>query len=196
LFLTFAAERYLLSSTIGGIEGVHQVCALGPNVLLMQGSQFRDMLNHPLVDFRQSLTTDLWQCLEVLGIEAARALLVQELASVYRAGGSDLVDTRHFMLLADTMTTKGTLKSVTRHGLDRIDVGPLAKASNEQMLDNFMQAAYRCERDTLTGVSGAIITGKCETFGSSTTSLHMSPGQRRAMSFSATGLGDRIVEHF
>jgi hypothetical protein len=186
MFLVFVADKYLLPETVVGIPGVHQVCEMPDHSCIMQGSNFAGLVTHPLVDYRTCTTNDLRQCFDVLGIEATREMFVREVVSVFRAGGSDLVDLRHIMLLADTMTMNGTLKSVTRHGIDRNDVGPLAKASFEQMLDNFMQAAYRCEKDPLTGVSGAIMTGKCETFGSSTTHLYMSPAQQKAMTLSST----------
>ena len=39
---------------------------------------------------------------------------------------------RHLSLLIDTMTYKGQLMSIDRHGINRGDVGPLAKSSFEE----------------------------------------------------------------
>ncbi len=71
-----------------------------------------------------------------------------------------------------------------------------------------IQAAYRGEHDPLTGVSGAIITGKPDTFGTSSVELRMTPSQREALSHGyreveaglgafhgPAGLADRVVEN-
>ena len=39
------------------------------------------------------------------------------------------VNFRHLSLLVDTMTNRGTLLSIDRHGINRSDIGPFAKCS-------------------------------------------------------------------
>jgi len=211
-FLRQVLVPALLDLGVGGIPGVANARAAvrGGALVCMEPSHFRALIGDPHIRFETARTTDIWQAFHVLGIEAARELLVQEIVGVLETGGGGLVDRRHVMLLADAMTMHGTPRSVSRYGIDRADVGPLAKASFEQMLDNFMQAAYRGEHDPLTGVSGAIITGKADTFGTSSVELRVSPGQREALEnpprpfeyttlgphalFQSRGLADRVVE--
>ena len=58
------------------------------------------------------------------------------------------------------MTASGTITSVSRYGMKRDQAGPLAKASFEESLDNFMKAGAYCEVDNLSGCSASIMVGK------------------------------------
>lgn len=42
------------------------------------------------------------------------------------------VNYRHLALLCDTMTCRGHLMAITRHGINRQDTGPLMKCSFEE----------------------------------------------------------------
>ena len=42
------------------------------------------------------------------------------------------VNYRHLALLCDTMTSRGHLMAITRHGINRQDTGPLMKCSFEE----------------------------------------------------------------
>lgn len=199
-FVQHALVPELLKFLVGGIPGVTRAWQPPHSpTIYMEPSNFREVLNHEEVDFRTVHTTDFAQCLQILGIEAARALLVQEIVEVLEmGGGAGAVDRRHVMVLADTMTLNGTLQSVSRYGIDRADVGPLAKASFEQMLDNFVKAAYRREYDALEGVSGAIITGKPTSFGTASVELRMDASQRSAASYAPPKpitVADRVTEN-
>lgn len=75
-----------------------------------------------------TLPSTLWQ---VLGIEAVRKALERELYHVISFDGS-YVNYRHLALLCDTMTCRGHLMAITRHGVNRQDTGPLMKCSFEE----------------------------------------------------------------
>ncbi|EGV93894.1 DNA-directed RNA polymerase II subunit RPB1 [Cricetulus griseus] len=68
---------------------------------------------------------------KVLGIEAVRKALERELYHVISFDGS-YVNYRHLALLCDTMTCRGHLMAITRHGVNRQDTGPLMKCSFEE----------------------------------------------------------------
>ena len=70
-------------------------------------------------------------CLQVLGIEAVRKAVEKELYHVISFDGS-YVNYRHLALLCDVMCCRGHLMAVTRHGINRQDVGPLMKCSFEE----------------------------------------------------------------
>lgn len=53
---------------------------------------------------------------DVLGIEAGRVSIVEEIRGVMESHGIT-VDARHVLLLADTMTFTGKILGNTRHGL-------------------------------------------------------------------------------
>lgn len=67
----------------------------------------------------------------MLGIEAVRKALERELNHVISFDGS-YVNYRHLSLLCDTMTCRGHLMAITRHGINRQDTGPLMKCSFEE----------------------------------------------------------------
>ena len=68
---------------------------------------------------------------KVLGIEAVRKSLVQELRNVLKPYGI-YVNYRHISILCDLMTQKGNLTSITRHGLNRAEYGPIRKADRDR----------------------------------------------------------------
>ena len=92
----------------------------------------------------------------VFGIEAARELLVREITDVISFDGT-YVNYHHISLLADTMTNKGNLLSINRHGINRSDIGPFAKCSFEETSDMLIKAGLFGEYDKINGVSANII---------------------------------------
>ena len=63
------------------------------------------------------------------------------------------------------MTQDGGLSAVSRYGMKREHTGPLAKASFEESLDNFMKAGAYGETDPATGCSASIMCGKMVSVG-------------------------------
>ena len=122
------------------------------------GSSLMSVMGHPCVDFRRTTTNDVYEVYAVLGIEAARAVLIREIRSVL--DGTPL-DHRHISLLADTMSNRGFFMSIDRHGINnRGELGPLAKCSFEQTTDMLIKAGIFAERDRLNGVSANIMLGQ------------------------------------
>ena len=68
---------------------------------------------------------------QVLGIEAVRKAVEKELNHVISFDGS-YVNYRHLALLCDIMTCRGHLMAVTRHGINRQEVGALMRCSFEE----------------------------------------------------------------
>lgn len=73
----------------------------------------------------------LYGHLQVLGIEAVRKAVEKELHHVISFDGS-YVNYRHLALLCDVMTARGHLMAVTRHGINRQEIGPLMRCSFEE----------------------------------------------------------------
>jgi len=69
------------------------------------------------------------------------------------------VNYRHISTLCDMMTQRGTLTSITWHGINRGEIGPLRKCSFEETVEILLEAAAFNETDTLKGISEAIIFG-------------------------------------
>ena len=69
--------------------------------------------------------------LKVLGVEAARKAIERELNHVISFDGL-YVNYRHLALLCDIMTCRGHLMAITRHGINRQEVGALMRCSFQE----------------------------------------------------------------
>ena len=126
-------------------------------VLDTDGSNFIEVMNHPAVDPTRLYTTNVHDVMDVLGIEAGRNVLLTEIESLFADAG---VNYRHLGLLIDSMTRNGRLMSVDRYGINKNNIGPLAKASFEETEKILLRAALFGEMDPVTGVSAKIMTGQ------------------------------------
>jgi DNA-directed RNA polymerase II subunit RPB1 len=126
-------------------------------VLDTDGSNFIEVMNHPAVDPRRLYTTNVHDVMDVLGVEAGRNVLLTEIDSLFADAG---VNYRHLGLLIDSMTRNGRLMSVDRYGINKNNIGPLAKASFEETEKILLRAALFGELDPVTGVSAKIMTGQ------------------------------------
>ncbi|RME60186.1 MAG: DNA-directed RNA polymerase subunit A'', partial [Candidatus Dadabacteria bacterium] len=96
--------------------------------------------------------------LKVLGIEAARQLLFNELEKVYNDNGID-IDLRHLGLLADAMCFDGNVRGVVRSGIVSSKVSPLARASFEQTEKVLFEASFNEEEEKFNGIIENILAG-------------------------------------
>ena len=75
-----------------------------PNfVLLVEGERLGAVMATPGVDGHRTRCNNIREVAQVLGIEAARRTIIDEMLEVMQGHGVE-VDIRHVMLLADTMT--------------------------------------------------------------------------------------------
>ena len=126
-------------------------------ILDTDGSNFLEVMNHPAVDATRVTSTHVHDIYSVLGIEATRHILYTEITTLFEDGQ---INYRHLGLLVDVMTRAGRLMSVDRYGINKLDIGPLAKASFEETERILLKAAVFGEIDPITGVSANIMTGQ------------------------------------
>lgn len=126
-------------------------------VLDTDGSNFLEVMNHPAVDGRKLVSTHVHDIFENLGVEATRQVLLNEISELFEEAG---VNFRHLGILCDVMTRAGRLMSVDRYGINKNDIGPLAKASFEETERILLRAAIFGEVDPITGVSANIMMGQ------------------------------------
>lgn len=88
----------------------------------------------PDVNYTRTTSNHLIDILNVLGIEAARKALMQEIRNVIEFDGS-YVNYRHLAALVDSMTCRGHFMAITRHGINRNENGPLGQCSFEETVD-------------------------------------------------------------
>ena len=126
-------------------------------ILDTDGSNFLEVMNHPAVDATRVTSTHVHDVYPLLGIEATRHTLYTEITTLFEDGQ---INYRHLGLLVDVMTRAGRLMSVDRYGINKLDIGPLAKASFEETERILLKAAVFGEIDPVTGVSANIMTGQ------------------------------------
>jgi DNA-directed RNA polymerase beta' subunit len=149
----FREDKDLLEYKDGKYEKVTQY------VLDTDGTNYQAVMSHPMVDGRKLVSSHVHDIFENLGIEATRAVLLNEIITLFEAAGAD-VNFRHPGLLCDVMTRAGKLMSADRYGINKNDIGPLAKASFEETEKILLRAAVFGEVDPVTGVSANIMTGQ------------------------------------
>jgi len=149
--VTFRKDSQFVESVEGKYDKVDQY------ILDTDGSNFIRVMNHPAVDGTKLYSTNVWDVYEVLGIEATRAVLFNEINGLFESVG---VNYRHLCLLCDVMTRFGRLMSIDRYGIKKNDVGTLAKASFEETQNILLKAALYGEVDPVTGVSANIMMGQ------------------------------------
>jgi len=121
------------------------------------GTNLEALLANPNIDKTRTISNDVCEIYKTLGIEAARIALYNEIMEVIRESS---INYRHIALLIDTVTNRGSLMSVDRHGINRADVGPLAKSSFEETTNMLIDASVFSEYDRINGVSANIMLGQ------------------------------------
>lgn len=130
------------------------------------GTNLLQVLGLDYIDYRRTVSNDIGEIYNVLGIEAARQCIYNELAEVLEFDGS-YVNAHHMALLCDRMTFSHSMISIFRHGINNDDIGPIAKASFEETPEMFLKAARHAELDTLRGISANVMCGQEGMFGTS-----------------------------
>jgi DNA-directed RNA polymerase II subunit RPB1 len=142
-------------------------------ILDTEGTNLKYILNYNGIDFRRTLSNDIIEVCKILGIEATRKILIQELKNLISFDGS-YVNFRHLALLVDIMTHKGKLISITRHGFNKMDVSPIARCTFEETVDILYQSAVFGICDDLKGVSSNIMVGNLAPIGTGSIDLFLS----------------------
>ena len=167
-FTSFVGK--LKGDVVSGIEGISKVY-IDNSVLETDGSSLQQAMLYEQFDSNRCVTNDILEMYDVLGIEGARSMLYNEIKKVLEFDGTYIND-RHFNTLADTMTSKGTLMAITRHGINRGDNGPLMKCSFEETIDVLTDSAVFADVDYLKGVTENITVGKLANVGTGNFDLY------------------------
>jgi DNA-directed RNA polymerase beta' subunit len=139
-------------------------------ILETAGTNLVEILSNDDIDATRTYSNDIWEIYKIFGIEAAREALIYEIDDVLK---SEHVNFRHISLLVDTMTNRGHLLSIDRHGINRSDIGPLAKSSFEETSDMLIKAGIFSEIDKVNGVSSCIMLGQLPPCGTSDPIIYM-----------------------
>ena len=132
-------------------------------VLDTVGTNFKDILTINSINASATTSNDIQEVYRVLGIEAARQCVFNELSEAY--AGTTYINYHHLSVLCDRICATKKMVSVFRHGINNDDIGPIAKASFEETPEMFLRAARHGELDPMTGVSANIMCGQEGYFG-------------------------------
>jgi DNA-directed RNA polymerase II subunit RPB1 len=130
------------------------------------GTNLLEILGLDFIDNTRTYSNDIVEIYNVLGIEAARQAIYNELVEVVEFDGT-YINYHNYSVLVDRMTFTHKLISIFRHGINNDNIGPIAKASFEETPEMFLKAARHGELDTLRGVSANVMCGQEGFFGTS-----------------------------
>ena len=157
-----------------------------------EGTNLRQVLALPEVDNTRTISNDIIEIYNIFGVEMANAVLAQEIRHVLSFDGT-YVNERHIQLLVDTMTFRGFLCPVSRHGMAKSALGPLMRSSFEETVDVLLDAAVYSEKDQAKGVTENIMLGNLAPIGTGAIQLDCSHAACRAAPEEPRGRGTARV---
>ncbi len=162
LFQKERIKKQVLDTQVSGISTVNRVI-INENTdrqyeLLIEGTGLQQIFGTPGIEFSTLTFNNIREAYNVLGIEAARTLIINEI-NYTMSGHGIKIDPRHLMLLSDMMCFKGEVLGITRFGIGKMRASALMLASFEQTADYLFGAAAVGKEEKIVGVSESIIMG-------------------------------------
>jgi DNA-directed RNA polymerase beta' subunit len=128
-------------------------------ILDTTGSNLLETLAIDYIDNTRTFSNDIKEVFDVLGIEAARQVIYNELSEVMEFADV-YINYHHLSLLCDRMTCTKDMVSIFRSGILNDDIGPIAKGTFEVHTEVFLDAARHGEFDQMRGVSANVMCGQ------------------------------------
>jgi DNA-directed RNA polymerase subunit A" len=167
---------------VNGIKGITQVLPVKKGdeyIIVTSGSNLKDVFKLEFVNTDKTLTNDIFEVENLLGIEAARQLIIEEVSKVIDEQGLN-VDLRHIMLVADIMTTSGTVLGVNRYGIVKEKPSVLARASFETPIKHIINASQSGEIDYLRSVIENVMINQVVPVGTGLTRLAVKAPEKKS----------------
>ena len=155
-------EKIIQKTHVSGLAGVtNAVVRRDGNdwVVNTIGTNLEEVLKIKEVDGRRTSSNDLHETKKILGIEAARSLIIDESLKTMQEQGLD-VDIRHIMLVSDMMTLSGDVRSIGRYGVAGSKSSVLARAAFEETIKHLVRASIMGERDDFKGIFENVMIGQ------------------------------------
>jgi len=150
----YKLKEKIKSVYIYGMKGIKQVLPVkkvDEFMVVAAGSNLKAVLSMEFVDETRTFTNNIYEIEKMLGIEATRQLVINELMKVIEEQGLN-VDMRHIMLVADTMCMSGKIRGINRYGIVKEKPSILARASFETPIKHIINAGLTGESDPLNSV--------------------------------------------
>jgi len=155
----YKLKEKLKGSIISGVKNIKQVLIVkrGQNyVILTAGSNLQEIMEVKGVNKEKTSTNDIYEIQNVLGVEAARQVIINEIDRVLNSQGLD-IDKRHLKLVSDAMSVDGEIRGMTRMGIISKKSSILARASFETPIKHFVDSTIKGRKDELLSVIENII---------------------------------------
>jgi DNA-directed RNA polymerase subunit A' len=168
-------KNKLLNTRVKGVPDIERVTIVKQDqewVIQTAGSNLSKVVAINGIDTSRITTNNVYEIWQTLGIEAARTALVKEITNTLEEQGLE-VDTRHIMLVADLMTSKGYLQQIGRHGIAGTKTSVLARAAFEITVPTIARASLEGQVETLRGVTENVIVGATVPVGTGMVELYM-----------------------
>ena len=150
----YALKQKIKKIPLRGVKGILQVLPVKRGeeyVILTSGINLKAILDMPEVNVERTTCNDIHEIRKVLGVEAARQAVIEEVHKVIEAQGLN-IDVRHIMLVADIMCVTGSVKGITRFGVVSEKSSVLARSSFETPIKHIITASLEGEEDRLRSV--------------------------------------------
>jgi DNA-directed RNA polymerase subunit A" len=152
----------VLDINVEGIKGISSAIVRKEGdewIISTVGSNFEEILKLNEIDATRTVTNNIFEIWEVLGIEAARNAIINEAMNTLQEQGLD-VDIRHLNLVADMMTFSGTIEPIGRYGVAGAKTSILARAAFEETIKHLVRASVRNEKDEFKGIFENVMIGQ------------------------------------
>jgi DNA-directed RNA polymerase beta' subunit len=133
-------------------------------VLDTTGSNLISILGLDFIDVARTYSNDIREVCDVLGIEAARQMLFNEITEVMEFSDA-YINYHHLSLLCDRMTMTKNMVPIFRSGILNDAIGPIAKATFEVHTEVLLNAARHADFDSMRGVSASVMCGQYGKYG-------------------------------
>lgn len=179
-FLLNNLEEDIVNKAIRGISSIKKVVMREINnnyikktgeisikkqiVLDTTGTNMKEILFNDNINKYNTFSNDIHEIYNLLGVEAARILLKNEIIDVMNESGIYIND-KHLNLLVDSITVKGNLISMDRHGIIKSDTGILTKMSFEESHEHLINASIFNKKDNMQSLTSNLIMGQVGKFG-------------------------------
>jgi DNA-directed RNA polymerase subunit A" len=155
-------KEKILNLQVGGITGISNAVVRKEDdwwIINTIGSNLEKVLMLKEVEDRKTITNNIHETARVLGIEAARNVIIMEALKTMQEQALD-IDVRYVMLVGDIMTFSGSVDSIGRYGVAGSKTSILARAAFEETIKHLVRASIRNEVDNLHGIFENIMIGQ------------------------------------
>ncbi len=172
-------KEKIMGIQVGGIKDVRNAIVRREGedwIINTIGTNLADTLKIKEVDEKKTYTNDIHETSAVLGIEAARNVIVREALKTMQEQALD-IDTRYVMLVADMMTFGGEVSSIGRYGVAGAKTSILSRAAFEETIKHLVRASIRNEVDNLQGIFENVMVGQVVPAGTGMFDLIVKPDE-------------------